>query len=462
VKVSGTDTTDRTDETDRSGTVTEPAREIPVYAEVDVVVCGGGPAGVGAALAAARSGASTLTVENQICLGGMATAGMVNRLGPYHDQEKIILGGIPKEILDALVDRGQAMEPEICPVNLRAIERGLSSPYWLVFDPEGMKRVLDEKMQEAGVRVLFDTRVVEPIMDDDVIQGVIIESKSGRFAVLARQVIDATGDADVAARAGVPFRMGRDGDKLMQPFTLFFKCLKMDWRKTIRYVHEHAAELREKVKEKVGTGFILGGTDSYFHDEETYFNCLHEHGVDGTQVDDISRAAMELRRKMWANTEVLKEHVPGAEKISVITSASAMGVRESRRIVGKYTLTIDDVVSARQFDDQVYRYACFVDIHAPKGGEKPEHGGRDPGSGKSYGVPYRCLVPKKVENLLVAGRCLSATHEALASVRMMPSCMAMGQAAGTAAALAVEHGIGPRTVAPDALRERLAGAGVIL
>ncbi len=436
-------------------TIQETARETRVWQETEVLVCGGGPAGVGAALAAARTGAKTVLLENQICLGGMATAGMVNRLGPYHDQQQFILRGIPWEVLQCLVDRGLAQDPIVCP-------RRDWCNYWLVFDPEGMKKVLDELVLDAGVTVAFDTRITAPVMDGDRIRGVITESKSGRQAVLARVVIDATGDGDVAARAGAPFELGRDGDGLLQPMTTFFKCLNMDWPTARAYALEHHAELVERAREEVGNDFVLAGTDNYLHAEETYFNCLHEHDADGTKTEDISRAATALRRKLWGNLDVLRRHVPGCENISLITSAPAMGVRETRRINGEYQLTIDDVLNARQFDDQVYRYACFVDIHEPRPGGKSEHADRNPPPGQSYGVPYRCLLPQGVEQLLVAGRCLSATHDALASVRMMPSCMAMGQAAGTAAALAVRESCSPRTLAPASLRRQLTADGVLL
>lgn len=424
-------------------------------AEVDVVVCGGGPAGVGAALAAAREGMRTLLLENQICLGGMATAGMVNRLGPYHDQREIILRGIPWEVLRLLIERGLAQEPVVCePANWH--------DYWLVFDPEGMKLVLDELLRQAGVEVSFDTRVVAPRMAGDEIAGVVAESKSGRQAFLGKVVIDATGDGDIAARAGAPFAMGREGDGLLQPMTTFFKCLNMDWPAARRYVEAHYGELVRRAVEEVGNPFVLPGTDSYLHKEETYFNCLHRHEVDGTRREDISRAATDLRKMMWGNLEILRRHVPGCERVSLSASAAAMGVRETRRFVGEYTLTVEDVLGGRQFADQVYRYACFVDIHAPKPGDKSALADRHPPPGQSYGVPYRCLLPLGVERLLVAGRCLSATHEALASVRMMPSCMAMGQAAGTAAALAVEGETTPRKVDPAHLRERLAAQAVRL
>lgn len=442
-------------------TIEEPSRAIPITDEPDVLVCGGGPAGVGAALAAARQGASVTLVENQICLGGMATSGMVNRLGPYHDQKNMILGGIPREVLDTLIERGLAQQPAPCAPGPSDYALRTCSLYWLVFDPEGMKVALDELLTAAGVRLFFDTRVTRTLMTDNTVTGVVIENKSGRSAILAHQIIDATGDADVAAGAEVPFQMGRDKDGLMQPFTIFFKCLNIDWPHAFSYVCSHAGELSGKALEEIGRGGVLVGTDNYLHPEETYFNCLHEQEMDSTKADDISRAAISLRRKMWDNLHFIRKHIPGCENASLISSASAMGVRESRRITGEYTLTIDDVINARSFEDQVYRYACFVDIHPPKPGAQSEYADRNLAPGESYGVPYRCFLPKGVENLLVAGRSLSATHEALASVRMMPSCMAMGQAVGTAAALCVDQQLTPRTLSTEHLQDTLKAVGIM-
>lgn len=438
-----------------SRVITEPVRTTPVIAEVEVLVCGGGPAGVGAALAAARSGAKTMLLENQLCLGGSGTSGMLNRLGPYHDQKDIILGGIPWEILEKLRKRGMAGPPAIC------------SPkdwqnYWLVFDPEAMKLLLDELVQEAEIDVLFNARCVGVIKEQDSVTGVLIESKSGRHAILAQVVIDTTGDGDIAAWAGAAYDKGRAHDAQMQPFTLFSKCLNMDWPRAFEYLNHHHQELAQYAQE-LGNDFVLAGTDNYLHTEETYFNCLHAFHVDGTDVRDVSRAAMELRRKLWTNVEVLRRHVPGCENISLITTAAAMGVRETRHIRGEYRLEIGDVLEGRQFDDQVMRYACFVDIHkVDAGGKHSEYHDMELQPGQSYGIPYRTLLPAGVENLMVAGRCFSATHEALASARMMPSCMAMGQAAGTAAAMAVENDMTPRRIDPGDLQKSLAKQNVIL
>lgn len=437
-------------------TITEPARQVPVAAEVDVLVCGGGPAGVGAALASARHGASVLVIENQICLGGNGTSGMLNRFGPYHDQRDIILGGIPWEILKKLMDRGMAQPPTPCsPKNWQ--------DYWLVFDPEALKLLLDELVAESGVEVLFNARATAVLKEGDRVTGAVIESKSGRQAVLAKVVIDCTGDGDLAAWAGVPFDMGREEDGLVQPTTLMSKALNQDWPTSYAYAKEHRARLLAAAKDEEGIDFVWPGTDNWLHAEETYYNCVHVHRVDATNARDMTRAAIEHRRIIWKNLAVLRRHVPGCEKASLITTAAYLGVRETRRIQGDYQLNIGDVLDARQFPDQVFRYACFVDIHqVDPAGRHSAHADKELKPGTSYGVPYRCLVPRGVENLLVAGRCFSTTHEALASVRMMPACMAMGQAAGTAAAQAIRAGRTPRQVDVPQLRQQLAADGVIL
>ncbi len=436
-------------------TYREPARDLPVLGEWDVVVCGGGPAGVGAALAAARNGARVALLENEACLGGAGTAGMLNRLGPYHDQREIIVGGIAWEILATLRQRGLAGPPTICPPKDW-------QNYWLVFDPEGMKLLLDELLLAAGVTLLLGARVADVIMDGARIRGVLIESKSKRQAVFGTVVVDATGDGDVAAWAGAPFAMGRPGDGLVQPVTLMSKALNQDWPRSFEYYRAHAAELQMKAKAD-GSDVVWPGTDNWLRPEETYYNCLHVHRVDATDVRDLTRALIAMRRLIWQNLAVLRRHVPGCERASLITTAARLGIRESRRITGDYELTIGDVLDARQFDDQVYRYACFVDIHqVDSQGRHSEYANRELASGQSYGVPYRCLLPRGVEQLLVAGRCFSATHEALASARMIPSCLAMGQAAGTAAALCVQSSAAPRALAPARLRAALAAQGVNL
>lgn len=438
----------------------EPARELPVVADVDVAVCGGGPAGVGAALAAARAGASVLLLENQICLGGQATAGMMNRLGPYHDQRRMVLGGIPLEIVTELVERDAAHMPEPCP-------HDEPDRYWVPFDPEAMKVLLDERLQEAEVDLLLQTLVVGALKDGSALQGVIVENKSGRQAVLARRVVDCTGDADVAFHAAAPCGKGRESDGLMQPMGLLSKFHNLDLREAKPYAIKHYPELMEAAARAAAQGEpapsrVSCGTDSLLRPNETYFNASHAHGVDATDARHITETVTKARREIWRNWQFMRSRVPGWEHAYLAATASLLGVRESRSIRGEYTLTLEDVLAGRDFHDGICRYACWIDTHGVKPGEKPPHEGRPLEPGTSYAIPYRSLIPREVDHLLVAGRCFSGTHEARASARMIPCCMAMGQAAGAAAALSVRDDVPLRALAVDALRSSLRREGVIL
>ncbi|OGV64040.1 MAG: hypothetical protein A3K19_04470 [Lentisphaerae bacterium RIFOXYB12_FULL_65_16] len=429
----------------------EPARQTPVLAETDVLVCGGGAAGVGAALAAARSGARTFLIEHQSCVGGMATSGMMNRLGPYHDEREMIVGGIPWEVLQRLIAMNAAHTPEPCPH---------SDPdrYWIPFDPEALKFLLDTMLEDSHVDVLLHAYGVGVVGEKGAPGGVIVESKSGRHAILAKVIVDATGDGDVAALAGASFEKGRTSDGLMQPMTTLFKVGDLDREKVKSFLAEpeNRSFAAAKADGETFPGYVGPGSDNLLRPRETYFNVNHVFGADGTDAASLSRATIAARRRIWAMLRFCKRYVPGFENTYLIATAAQLGVRESRRVVGDYILTVDDVLCARKFEDAVARYACWVDIHTMDPTKQQEaHSGRGLEPGTSYDIPYRCLVPKQVENLLVAGRCLSATHEALASARMIPCCMAMGQAAGTAAALAVTQNVRPRNLDTQRLRAAL-------
>ncbi|MEN6642277.1 MAG: FAD-dependent oxidoreductase [Armatimonadia bacterium] len=446
--------------------VLEPERRTRVRAHVDVVVCGGGPAGVGAAFAAARAGANTLVVEHYGCLGGCATSGMLNRLGPYHDQEKMIVGGIPFEILERLVKLDAAIMPRPGPWG--GVD-GPNADYWAPFDPETLKFVLDTMAEEAGVSVLFDTKVAGAIVASGKVQGVFIESKSGREAILAKVVIDATGDGDVAASAGAAYEQGRPADGLTQPIGLFSKVHNLGRDEAVAFLEQHRQEMLreaegrgETVPRPVFAGYGAG-SDNLLRADETYYNADHVHGADATNVAEISRAWVEARKQIWQSYGFAKRNVPGYERAYIAATGAMLGVRESRRVLGEYVLTGDDVLASRKFPDAIARYACYIDVHAVGSpGQESTYNRKSPQAGTSYDIPYRCLVPQEVENLLVAGRCFSATHEALASARMIPCCMAMGQAAGTAAALAAGQGTPPRKVEVAALRQSLLAQGVSL
>lgn len=436
----------------------EPSREIPVLDEADVVVCGGGPAGAAAAIAAARNGAKTVLIEYQCCLGGMATSGMMNRLGPYHDQQKMIVGGIPWEALDRLIAMGAAHAPTPCP-------HDDPDRYWIPFDPEAMKIILDAMAEEAGVSVLLHSMGVGVVREGGRPGGVIVESKSGRGVVPAKVIVDATGDGDIAVAAGARYEKGRPEDGLTQPMTLLFKVANLDRDKAKQFLAANRKAMIEEARTKGEAipRYVGPGTDNLLRPDETYFNVDQVHEADGTNVRDLARAAVEARKQIWQSVRFLQKHVPGCERAFLSATASQLGVRESRRIVGDYALTVQDVLGARRSGDAIAHYACWVDIHTVKPGEKRgPHSGKGPAPGTSYGIPYRCLIPAGVENVLVAGRCFSATHEAFASARMIPCCMAMGQAAGTAAALAVKGAKSPREMDINRLQDALRAQGAYI
>jgi hypothetical protein len=443
----------------------EPSKKVPIFDEVDVVVCGGGPAGAAAAISASRNGAKTLLIEYEYCLGGMATSGSMNHMGPMHDEKKIILGGIPWEIFQRLVSMNAAKQAIPCPPT--DIEN-----YWPAFDPEAMKFVLDEMVAEAGVKVLFHCYGVGIIPTKSKRSGLIIESKSGRLAVLAKVIIDATGDGDMAVAAGASYEKGRVEDGLTQNMSLLFQVVNTDRDKVVQFISKHLEELKltanangEKFPNYIGHGFLGPGYGTFaIRDEQHYYNLAHAYGLDGTKVEDLSKAVVEARKQIWQGINFSKKYIPGFEKSFIAATAAMLGVRETRRIVGDYTLSIEDVMGAKKYDDVISRYACWVDIHTVVAGEKSKTyagiGKREPGT--SYDIPYRCLLPKNVDNFIVAGRCFSATHEALASARMMPSCMAMGQAAGTAAALATSQNLSPRNLNIKTLQNSLRKDGAMI
>lgn len=436
--------------------IREPARDIPIFDEVDVVVCGGGPAGWAAAVASSRGGARTLLVEDLISLGGAATNGIKGRFGPFHDQEKFIVGGIPWEMLQKLVYRRDAYTP----IPRRPTKNRIY--YWLPYDPEALKFVCDQMIQESNANVVFGAKAVLPIMNGKSVGGVIFESKQGRFAVLSKILIDATGDGDIAVKAGAPFEIGRKHDGFIQPIGLT-NIIHGIPESAKKYFTENRKDLCNIKNEYYNEqrDFVPNiSNDNFLRPQTRRFNRDYVHNTNVTDDPRVfSDAVLKARKEAFNNLDFLRRHVPGCEDAFMSAQASILGVRESRRIVGDYVLTAEDVVSSHRFQDEIAQYHCYIDIHGDY--KNPLHG-QAPAPGTSYGIPYRCLLPKKVENLLVAGRCLSSTYEGLASVRMIPACMAMGEAAGTAAAMSTKKGCTPRTIDTQELRKSLKEKNVLL
>ena len=426
-------------------TIHEAAREVPVGAEVDVLVAGGGPGGVAAAIAAARAGASVLLIEQYGCVGGMGTIGHVLTWSGS------VRGGLFAEFKERVSGAG-----------------GLSAS-GVGFDLEVTKRVMEQMLTEAGVRLRYHTFACKSTVQDGTITGVIAESKSGREAFLAERVIDATGDADIAADAGCPFEKGRPEDGLLQPASLMFRMGGVDTDRAPGIpsfesrVELPKGDAHTLAREAAKAGKLPRNCEHVliYHlprPGQVLINMSNVTGIDGTSADDLTRAEVEGRSQLEPIARFLRENVPGFEEAYVLDSGALVGVRETRRVTGEYTLTIDDVLEAKAFPDGIVRARFPVDIHDPKG-----HAGDSSRLPRGfYEMPYRCLIPLDVENLLIAGRPISATHEAHASLRVMPICMAIGQAAGLASALSVRELVHPRDLDVELLRCELRHAGAEL
>ncbi len=429
---------------------TEPEKRIPVKEEVDVLVIGGGPAGFSAAVSAARNGARTLLVEQAGDVGGVATTGLMSHWTGNTQ------GGFYEEILE----RSKDCEENAAFDNHSSMRRTIN--------PERLKTVMLDMLQEAGVKLKLYTFACEAMMEGSRIVGVITESKSGREAITAGIVIDASGDGDIAAKAGVPYVKGRDGDGKMQPMTLMFKVAGVDTdRAVFPGGFEDSFELPKGDLQTLGRKILPSPSGHVLLYRSTLpgvvtCNMTNCTDVDGTSADDLTEASYRCRRQMDPIVGFLREYVPGFEKCYVISSASSIGVRETRHFEGAYTLTEQDILAACVFDDWAVTKAHFnFDVHNMTGAGLDETGVQKKfAQPAGYTIPYKCFLPKSVDNLLLAGRDISGTHLAHSNFRVMPICANMGQAAGTAAALCIRRGITPRELQAADLQEALRKQGV--
>jgi hypothetical protein len=398
----------------------------------DILVCGAGPSGFAAAVCAARLGASVLLVEKYGFPGGMATAGLVNPFMVSKFESRDLVKGIFEEVIIALKEKNAAFDGEL-----------FGQPH-VAFDPEVLKMLLLDMLEKASVKMLFHSFACASIMKGDEIKGAVINSKSGDIKIFAKAVIDATGDGDIAALSGCEFEKGRKSDSLVQPATLNFRVSGIDESKMPSREEMNELYLAAKKKNLIRTPrenllwfeTIRGGT--------LHFNSTRIPKIDGTDVFDLTKAEIEGRKQVENLYSFLRSTVPGFENSFISNVACQVGIRESRRIEGKYTLTGDDVTEGHKFEDAVARCNYPIDIHDPKTGASTVF--KKLGPGIFYEVPFRCMVPQKIDKLLVTGRAISATHEALSSMRIMPTCMALGQAAGVACAMAVKKHISPRNL----------------
>lgn len=450
----------------------EPSREIPVIARPQVLVVGGGPAGIAAAVSAARLGVDVMLVERYGFLGGMATAALVGPLMTYHTRKRQIekravapdqaatfdttgRRKVIRGILDDFVGLLLQLEGTIGP----RPDYG----YMVPFDPEIFKRVAFWMVEDAGVTLLLHTLCVDAVVEDGVVKGAIVENKSGRGAVLADAVVDVSGDGDVAARAGAPFEIGRAEDGKTQPMTLMFHIGGVDMEAFLAYKRAHPDQFRgeaglyDLIEKATEAGDLdLPREDILFFKlprrGEIVVNTTRVINVLGTDAWDLTRAEIESRNQAVMLLKFFKGYVPGFANSYIIQTATQVGVRETRRIIGEYVISAEDIIFDRKFDDVIARAAYPIDIHNPEG-KGTVMIPLEPGA--SYDIPYRCIVPRHIDNLLVAGKCMSGTHEAQGSFRVIPISMATGQAAGVAAALSVEKGRRPRDLLAEEVQLEL-------
>jgi flavin-dependent dehydrogenase len=423
-------------------------RDLEVRHEVDVLVVGGGPAGVAAAVSAARQGAKVFLAEATACLGGLGTSGMVPAFMQFTDGVNFLAGGIGEEILNKMWEYGGKIE---------------GSEYSIKV--EALKRVYDDIVTEAGVDFTLHTQMVAVDAEDGLVNYVVFAAKSGMFAVKAKIYIDGTGDGDLCAWAGAEYEKGDENGEMMAG-TLCSLWANIDWDRVVRPDNRR---LEEAIKDKIftyedrhlsgiwRTGKTLGGG-----------NIGHTYDVDGTDERSLTKSLIWGRKSMTEFERYYREYLDGYEEMELAATGAILGIRESRRILGDYVMVLDDFINRASFDDEIGRYAYPIDIHPSdtsvegfKKFEKEYYNLRYK-DGESYGIPYRALTPRGLQNLLVAGRCVSCDRYMQSSIRVMPGCYITGQAAGVAAAMAAEKNTDTRGIDIKELQSRLKAIGAYL
>ncbi len=413
----------------------------------DVIVVGGGFAGVGAALAAARGGAKVLLVEKSNCLGGAASNCLIEPFMSTHTQLEgkafELSQGIFAEICNELNKTGSIRDHHDC------------------FDLDMLKLNLNRMIEKDGVELLYHAYLFDVTKEGDTVKSIKVATIGGVIELFADYFIDATGNGQLAFLSKCPFRLGREEDNLCQPMTLCFRVVNVD---VPLYYKEYKEKLDKLYTEEWKKGKFRNPRKDILMFETTIPNVLHFNTtriikLDPTDPFDVTKAEIEAREQMYEMFYFLKENAESFKDASIIMSAPEIGVRESRMIEGEYTLTSKDIVKCTVFDDSIAACNYDIDIHDPAGSGTYIY---QFSQGEYYTIPYRCLLPKKADNMIVAGRCISTDHEAQASYRIMPTVTCIGQSAGSAAALAARDKISFKNVKIKELQEVLKNNGAFL
>ena len=417
----------------------EKQRELEIKGEYDVVVCGSGPAGIGAAVTAGRNGVKTLLLEQNGTVGGVATSGLMSHFTGDCNSK------IYKEVLKRQADARIYQKGEIT----------------TTIEPDVLMNVYFDMLKEANVDVLLYTFVCDTITEDGALKGVIVENKSGRSVYLSKVIIDATGDGDVAYKAGAEFFKGREKDEKMQPATIMFKLGGVDYDRAVfppsfeTEVPTEKGELQSLARKILPypAGHVLLYKSTL--PGVVTVNMTNCTDVDATKAEDWTRATIVCRSQLSKIVNFLREYAPGYENCYIVSSAPFLGIRETRHFKGLYSITENDILEAKVFDDYVVKDAHFnFDIHNIDGSGLDKNGSqKNFTQNKGYTIPYRCLVPEKVDCLLLSGRNISGTHIAHSNFRAMPICMGIGEAAGAAAALAVKKECKVREINAEEIRK---------
>lgn len=426
-------------------------REIPLKYSADVFVAGGGPAGVAAAITAARLGARVCLVERGQCFGGAAAHALVPAFMRFSDGENFVTGGICREIFDELY--------------------GANADFTLKeysIDIEKLKRIYDKMMLESGVEFLFSSDVAGIETDEDgTIQYAVVKGKENLFAVGAKVFVDTTGDGTLAVWNGAPYEKG-DGAGSMMPGTLCTIWNDVDWSRAIVELGKDPDNrcLAQAFEDGVFTVQDPGLPGMWRFDGNLGGgNIGHVFGVDGTDEHSLTKGIIDARMRMPEYQKYYNTYLEGYERAKIVVSGHELGIRETRRVLGEYVLTAESYFNHASFHDEIGRYCYPIDIHPSAIGKKEKFDNiyeQDYEKGKSYGIPYRCLLPKNTKNLLTAGRSISADREMMGSLRVMPCCYVTGMAAGAAAALSVQQGVDLRELDLEKLQKTLKKMGAYL